>query len=194
MGKCTCNRVQHSKVTCGVPQDTIPILFLTSVHQWLTRIWFQEDEQAPFPPLHCDMCEKFFSTPAEWVRHIQSTHTEFELRVSNKTSPSPAIDRPVRLSRHQGSFHKICTVCNKNFPSHASMLIHKRTHTGEKPYMCEYCQKGFNVKSNLLRHLRTLHDRIISSTDVSLMDAGATSKTSTESDDPCGNEDEDSNK
>ncbi|KAI4467831.1 btb domain transcription factor [Holotrichia oblita] len=121
-----------------------------------------DEEQGSFPPLHCDMCQKYFPTPAEWVHHIQNTHTEFELRLSNKTTPA----RPVRINRQIGPSHKVCTLCNKKFPSHASMLIHKRTHTGEKPYMCEYCYKGFNVKSNLLRHLRTLHDRIINSTEI----------------------------
>lgn len=32
--------------------------------------------------------------------------------------------------------------------------------------MCGLCNKGFNVKSNLLRHLRTLHDQMISPTQL----------------------------
>lgn len=83
---------------------------------------------------------------------------------------------------------KECSVCHKSFPSYASMLIHKRTHTGacyylhlnfndcylyciflfilgERPFNCSIgnCNKGFNVKSNLLRHMRTLHNQLSSS-------------------------------
>lgn len=163
---------------------------------------FQDDDgvnSGNFPPLHCDMCQKYYPTPAEWVHHIQNTHTEFELRLSNKNnnvrvtplikSSSTNHNKSLRsataittaaattiasttasannsLGNGSGHTPKICAICNKKFPSHASMLIHKRTHTGERPYTCEYCFKGFNVKSNLLRHLRTLHDRIINSTEV----------------------------
>lgn len=35
----------------------------------------------------CDMCQKSFTTPAEWVRHIQNSHSEFELHMSNKKAP-----------------------------------------------------------------------------------------------------------
>ncbi|CAH4007971.1 unnamed protein product [Pieris brassicae] len=96
-----------------------------------------DDTEETTALLRCDLCQKHFPNPAEWVRHVQSSHTETD-----------------------GEQNKKCEQCNKNFTSHASMLIHLRTHTGERPFVCGLCNKGFNVKSNLLRHLRTLHDQV----------------------------------
>lgn len=145
---------------------------MKSTKIWITQLIFgiltkplifQEDDiDAPFPQLHCDLCQKYFPTPAEWVHHIQNSHTEFELHLSNRTGPGKLVKTPKSFV----PAHNSCGFCTKKFPSHASLLIHKRTHTGEKPYMCELCYKGFNVKSNLLRHLRTVHDKIINPTEI----------------------------
>ncbi|KAF6205214.1 hypothetical protein GE061_019381 [Apolygus lucorum] len=110
----------------------------------------ENDDEDEFQLLRCELCQKMYTSPADWVRHIQSSHTEEQLAVSNST-------RKLRKSTLVS-----CPSCNKSFPSLASMLIHSRTHTGEKPYICCVCEKGFNVKSNLLRHLRTLHDHLMS--------------------------------
>lgn len=123
--------------------------------------------------LKCDLCAMYFVTPAEWVRHVQSTHTETELAISNnssfprRSSKSTTSDpQPSVLTAAQQQ-EKICSICKKSFPSYASMLIHKRTHTGERPFYCDICNKGFNVKSNLLRHMRTLHNQQGSQSPVS---------------------------
>ncbi|XP_055529143.1 GDNF-inducible zinc finger protein 1 isoform X4 [Wyeomyia smithii] len=123
--------------------------------------------------LKCDLCAMYFVTPAEWVRHVQSTHTETELAMSNnstlprrssKSYGGSELQHPQSATfpmstAHQQPQERTCSVCNKGFPSYASMIIHKRTHTGERPFYCEICNKGFNVKSNLLRHMRTLHNQ-----------------------------------
>uniref|UniRef100_A0A1B0GLY3 Uncharacterized protein n=1 Tax=Phlebotomus papatasi TaxID=29031 RepID=A0A1B0GLY3_PHLPP len=116
--------------------------------------------------LRCDLCSMFFITPAEWVRHVQNTHTETELAISNNSAPPK---RNIRMSRPLDgqTQDKSCSICHKTFPSYASMEIHKRTHTGEKPFYCSMgCNKGFNVKSNLLRHMRTLHNQLINPSSV----------------------------
>nr|CAB3268030.1 zinc finger protein 782 [Phallusia mammillata] len=47
-----------------------------------------------------------------------------------------------------------CKTCGKDFPFPSSLVVHERTHTGEKPYICNDCGKSFTQKGGLDAHLK----------------------------------------
>lgn len=48
-----------------------------------------------------------------------------------------------------------CTFCCKVFTNRSNLIVHLRSHTGEKPYKCRLCPYACAQSSKLTRHMRT---------------------------------------
>ncbi|NWZ17787.1 ZN182 protein, partial [Agelaius phoeniceus] len=48
-----------------------------------------------------------------------------------------------------------CPLCGKGFRTNCQLVVHHRTHTGERPYECGQCGKSFSSNSQLIFHRRS---------------------------------------
>uniref|UniRef100_A0A8C0GTG7 C2H2-type domain-containing protein n=1 Tax=Chelonoidis abingdonii TaxID=106734 RepID=A0A8C0GTG7_CHEAB len=47
-----------------------------------------------------------------------------------------------------------CSVCGKAFSQSSTLIVHRRSHSGERPYACEECGRAFAQSSGLAKHRR----------------------------------------
>ncbi|BFZ06977.1 hypothetical protein BsWGS_10016 [Bradybaena similaris] len=50
---------------------------------------------------------------------------------------------------------KACEFCGKHFRFQSNLVVHRRSHTGEKPYKCPKCPHACTQQSKLKRHMKT---------------------------------------
>ena len=50
-----------------------------------------------------------------------------------------------------------CPICMDIKPSKKNMVVHIRSHTGEKPFVCPHCPYACSHRSNLTRHINHRH-------------------------------------
>ena len=89
--------------------------------------------QNPIPPMEPSV-ERYFDKSGD-MKIIQSQQRK-NVIITNKPSNT-------------------CEFCGKIFMNTSNLTVHRRSHTGEKPYKCVVCQYSCAQSSKLTRHMKT---------------------------------------
>nr|XP_046910142.1 probable serine/threonine-protein kinase DDB_G0282963 [Dermatophagoides farinae] len=88
--------------------------------------------------------------------HHQSGHRSISghhgLRSSAVNSATTTTDGRRKEHRYRND---TCEYCGKVFKNCSNLTVHRRSHTGEKPYKCELCSYACAQSSKLTRHMKT---------------------------------------
>lgn len=80
-------------------------------------------------------------------------------RENNVGPPGPSSLLPGPLIKKESRRNDTCEYCGKVFKNCSNLTVHRRSHTGEKPYKCELCSYACAQSSKLTRHMKT-HGRL----------------------------------
>lgn len=102
----------------------------------------------------CDICGQLVLSIAQHMRHIHKQTVPHQCPTCGKEFPIIA-----RLKNHMlvhtNTFNFFCDLCPYRCKHKYYLVMHMRTHTGEKPYKCTECTATFVNPSNLNKHKLT---------------------------------------
>ncbi|XP_049840939.1 zinc finger protein 845-like [Schistocerca gregaria] len=111
----------------------------------------------------CTDCGRAFLRPVELFRHQRTAHSDGEEAAScmfkcpqcgKQLTTRPGFERHVATHDANALKHE-CADCGRRFYDRARLNVHRRIHTGERPYECRICGHRFRQQPCLIRHLRT---------------------------------------
>lgn len=86
-------------------------------------------------PYECKVCKKRFRQNTTLIDHVRNVHT-------GKTIKCPEPD------------------CNRRFSRASFLIVHRREHTGERPYQCDQCPSQFKKRSEMTHHIEYAHNGV----------------------------------
>ncbi|XP_039293910.1 uncharacterized protein LOC111047803 [Nilaparvata lugens] len=115
----------------------------------------------------CQECNLVLGSMQEVSEHLKMIHPAavlkiegppFICKVCNKTFAQKGhFNSHQKLHQESRSAEHSCSHCGKVFLTRASLKVHLRTHTGEKPFHCTECGKQFSQLRNYKYH-RSVHE------------------------------------
>ena len=100
---------------------------------------------------------KIFSnqlTAIENIVRLRDPREGRDVRGPVSARPLPPMEPSVRTKGCVVSGRNTCEFCGKIFVNLSNLTVHRRSHTGEKPYQCSLCDYTTAQSSKLTRHMK----------------------------------------
>ncbi|KAM7346556.1 uncharacterized protein ACRADG_006436 isoform 2-T2 [Cochliomyia hominivorax] len=132
-------------------------------------------------PFKCSQCDMSFAEERYLNNHVRHKHTGFECLTCHKVFNTNSIMKRHMLIHNDKKDYKcmeekcgktfatnkllkahqryhtdemyVCEECGFKCRKRDSLVVHKRHHTGEKPFACELCSSRFGSKELLKEHM-----------------------------------------
>ncbi|XP_037672835.1 zinc finger protein 891 isoform X2 [Choloepus didactylus] len=128
---------------------------LCESHEYDRALWHVERTQTAQKAYTCSRCGIHFQHNNMLPEHknIFMVENPYECNKNGKNvCHHPSLNQQEQT--HTGEKHE-CNQCGKAFKKISNLILHERSHMGEKQYECKECGKVFNDSSTLRRHVRT---------------------------------------
>ena len=83
------------------------------------------------------------------------THSPVNLSKQSPRNISGSHMTSLSIKKERSHRNDTCEYCGKIFKNCSNLTVHRRSHTGEKPYKCDLCSYACAQSSKLTRHMRT---------------------------------------